>query len=203
MVIVRQSPDDGQHTVYSVGHSNQPLEHFLGLLYQHDIQTVVDVRTAPYSRFNQQFNREAISAALNDAGFAYRFLGADLGGRPNGDHFYDFEGHVRYDRLALSPEFRRGVETLKKVSLLGRSAMLCSEADPAQCHRHLLIARVLDEERITVIHIYPDGSIKPYSNVALTTPNQKSLFDEDEEESTWRSPLSVLRDTQPNPSFRD
>jgi len=38
--------------IYTVGHSNHPIERFLGLLQPHGITAVADVRSTPYSRFN-------------------------------------------------------------------------------------------------------------------------------------------------------
>ena len=189
--------------IYSIGHSNHSLEHFIKLLKQHGIRIVADVRTTPFSRFNQHFNRELLASTLEQAGITYQFHGNTLGGRPDGLHFYDADGHVRYDLLSKSPDFQKGVEGLKQASISQRTAMLCSEGDPAQCHRHLLISRVLNQKGLEVIHILQDGSLEPYESIALSTATQANLFDEGEEESSWRSPLSVLRNTQPNRSSHD
>ena len=57
--------------VFTIGHSNHPAEVFLGLLRRHGIEAVVDVRSSPHSRFNPQFNRKALQAALTEAGVGY------------------------------------------------------------------------------------------------------------------------------------
>ncbi len=37
--------------LYTIGHSNDFLEHFLNLIRQYGIDTVADVRRIPYSRY--------------------------------------------------------------------------------------------------------------------------------------------------------
>jgi len=69
------SPAD---TLWTIGHSNHPLEVFLDLLAQHHIELLVDVRSSPYSGYAAQFNREAIGPALRGRAVAYRYLGDRL-----------------------------------------------------------------------------------------------------------------------------
>ena len=61
--------------VLTVGHSNHPLETFVALLQRHGVTTLADVRSAPYSRFNPQFNRKALEDRLETIGIEYVFLG--------------------------------------------------------------------------------------------------------------------------------
>ena len=98
--------------VYSIGHSNHTIERLLELLEQHGIEVVADVRTAPFSRYSSQFNKDALASSLKRHEVGYVFLGRELGGRPDGDEYYDEEGHVRYDRLSQSELFRSGLERL-------------------------------------------------------------------------------------------
>jgi uncharacterized protein (DUF488 family) len=189
-------------TVYSVGHSNHTFDHFLSLLTQHEMEVVADVRTSPFSRYSPQFNRAQLSAALHARGIGYVFLGAELGGRPDGREFYDWEGHVRYDHLARSPLFLDGLQRLLRGAANHRVAMLCSEGDPAQCHRHLLIGRVLDAREVQVVHINADGTLCKYLDVTRQAPVQQTLFS-GEEDSEWRSPRSVLPNTAPKSSSGD
>lgn len=124
------SADNGP-AIYSVGHSNHSSEELIDLLTQHEVQVIADVRTQPFSRYSPQFNRDPLRESLKDHGIGYVFLGRELGGRPDGDHYYDHEGHVRYDRLSQSDLFLAGLERLIEGSRSQRVAMLCSEGDPA------------------------------------------------------------------------
>jgi uncharacterized protein (DUF488 family) len=67
--------------IYTVGHSNHPIERFLPLLQRHGIALLADVRSTPYSRFNPQFKRDALAGALARNGIEYLFLGEELGAR--------------------------------------------------------------------------------------------------------------------------
>jgi uncharacterized protein (DUF488 family) len=182
-------------TAYTVGHSNHSLETFLGLLEQQEIEVVVDVRSSPYCGYATHFNREILQRELRTRRFRYLFLGDVIGGRPAGDEFYDGDGRVRYDRLAESDQFKRGIERLREGIKTYRVALMCGEEDPTGCHRRLLIGRVLDGEGIRVLHIRSDGRLQSETELAREeefrkTQGQKTLF-EMEEPDEWKSIQSV------------
>ena len=141
--------------IWTIGHSNHPLETFLDLLARHQIEVVVDVRSSPYSRYASQFNREAIRPALRQRAIQYLFLGDLLGGRAEDERFYDDEGRVLYGRLAQSPGFRQGIERLLERRGKSRVAILCGEEDPTDCHRRPLVGRVLQEHGVRVMQRSP------------------------------------------------
>jgi uncharacterized protein (DUF488 family) len=174
--------------IYSIGHSNHPLDVLLALLRQHGIDVLADVRSAPYSKYCPQFDQQALEAAVRDAGLQYVYLGRELGGRPEGGEYYDAEGYVLYSRRARAPEFLAGIERLERGRRQYRIAMLCSEEDPAGCHRHLLIGRVLAARGTALQHIRADGRLQTAAE--LESP-QMALF-ADFEESAWKSIRSVL-----------
>jgi uncharacterized protein (DUF488 family) len=172
-------PDDGPG-LFTIGHSNQALEHFLGLLQQHGIEAVADVRTVPWSRYVPHFNAKALGAALARRAIEYVPYGRELGGRPEGDEFYDEQGHVLYGRLAASPAFRTGLDRVLAAAQTSRIALLCSEEDPSRCHRHLLIGRVLRERGVAMSHIRGDGRIETETGLAASESSagpQATLFD--------------------------
>ncbi len=190
-------------TIFTVGHSNYPIEVLLDLLKQHQIELIVDVRSSPYSGYASQFNRETIQASLLSQGIKYLFLGDIIGGRPRGDEFYDDRGYALYDRLAESSEFQRGIERLLDASRAHRTALLCGEEDPTECHRRLLIGRVLAGRGVAVLHIRGDGRIQSEEQIAkeeqfAKTKGQMSLFDL-EDPPQWTSTQSASpKKKQPN-----
>lgn len=191
-------------TIYTIGHSNSTVERLLELLAAHEITTVVDVRSSPYSKYADQFNLAALEATVTQAGLRYVYLGDALGGMPNVPGFYDAEGHVRYDLLAASERFREGLERLLALARERRVALLCSEEDPSECHRHLLLGRVLGEQGVTVLHLRGDGSAISDADLAAAvererTGGQQSLF-EDDGERPWRSTQSATRRPPPRSS---
>jgi uncharacterized protein (DUF488 family) len=195
-------------TIFSIGHSNQSVEAFLLLLQQHEIQVLVDVRSRPYSRYVAHFNSNLLAAAVRKAGIKYMFMGKELGGRPDGDEFYDDEGHVLYNHVAKASFFLGGIKRLKEGGRTYRIAMMCSEEDPAACHRHLLISRVLAEHGVNVVHIRGDGHMQTEEEMAAPKEEEvsyaQSLWGEQlpEEENAWRSIRPVLPKKQP-PNFSD
>ena len=153
------SPDTTTATVFTIGHSNHPLEAFVALLRRHRVSAVADVRSAPYSRFNPHFSRGALAAALKERGIEYVYLGRELGGRPDDTACYE-KGRVRYDRVARTGRFREGVGRVVQGAGRHRIALMCAEREPLDCHRTLLVARALDERGVQVVHIHGDGTLE-------------------------------------------
>lgn len=192
--------------VYTIGHSNVALEALEALLALHEIAALVDVRSAPYSRYVPHFNRPSLEVAARQAGISYRFMGNTLGGRPQGDEYYDAEGHVLYGRVARADWFQRGIAQLRELARRERVAVLCGEEDPAGCHRRLLVGRVLAREGALLRHIRGDGHIEEERAVAIDVP-PPSLWDDPGEEATrereeraWRSIRPVSRTPAPSDS---
>ena len=149
-----------QYPVYTIGHSNHSPEMFLGLLRKHGVDEVVDVRSSPASRYYPQFNHGVLSDALERAGIEYVFLGGELGGRPADRSCYDEDGRVSYTRLAETDLFDDGIGRVVRAADERRVAVMCSEKDPQDCHRALLIAGALGERGVAVEHILADGSVE-------------------------------------------
>jgi uncharacterized protein (DUF488 family) len=161
--------------LYSIGHSNVEIEGFLGLLRQNHIDMLVDTRSQPFSRYSPQFNQEALRKSLALAGIAYLYMGADLGGRPQGSEFYYGEGKVDYDLLATAPFYLSAIERLIELAAARKVAFMCSEADYHHCHRYNLITRTLVRRQIPVEHILPSGGVVGSSTEDFE-PEQPSLF---------------------------
>jgi len=176
-------------TLYTVGHSNHTEEKFLELLHEHGIEVLVDVRSQPFSRYNPQFNDSNLKPSVEGAGIRYIFMGDVLGGRPGGSDLLDDDGHALYHRMAESPEFRLGMEQLERDAAERRLAIMCSEENPAICHRHLLVTRVISGRGVDVLHIRGDGRLETEEQIA---PQEKQgvLFADLEAES-WKSLRSV------------
>ncbi|HTW80041.1 MAG TPA: DUF488 domain-containing protein [Terracidiphilus sp.] len=182
-------------TVFTIGHSAHAWEAFAALLKEHRIDVVVDIRSAPYSRFAPQFDHEVLQRKLAEAGVKHLFLGAELGGRPNDPECYDKQGHALYGRMTANREFQTGIERLERGIASYRVALLCGEEDPAHCHRRLLVGRVLAERGHELIHIRAGGRLQ--SEPELTAESGKPLVKEQPalfvelEEDQWRSTASV------------
>src|SRR5262245_25862717 len=119
--------------LFTIGHSNHPIERFVALLQQHTIAAVADVRSVPYSRRHPQFSREALARSLAAAGIDYLFLGDALGARPK-DPACFVDGRADYDRIAARPEFAAGFARVRAEAGRARVALMCAEREPLDCH---------------------------------------------------------------------
>lgn len=142
--------------VLSIGHSNLASDVFLGRLSDADVTAVADVRSAPFSRHFPHYNRDALKETLSRVGIAYVFLGEELGGRPTQPSGFT-NGVADYEKMAVSEAFQRGLDRLCAGSRTHRIAMMCSERDPMDCHRCLMVGRALAERGVAVEHIVGQG----------------------------------------------
>ncbi len=160
-------------SIHTIGHSDHAIEAFVDLLRRHGITLVVDVRSQPYSRWANQFNRETLARDLQDAGITYLFMGDTLGGRPADPTLYDpDQEHPDYQRLAQASDYQSGIDQLLQLAGSEKVAVMCSEGDHRRCHRHLLITQTLLERGVRVLHIQTDGTTVEGERI----PQQLSLF---------------------------
>ena len=152
-----------QYSVFTVGHSNHSPETFIQLLLRHDVAEVIDVRSTPYSRHITHFNSESLNRMLDGMGIGYTFLGRELGGRPSDRSCYDAAGRVRYDWVANTALFNDGLRRVMHDANEHRIALMCTEKEPLECHRTLLVARILSERDVAVEHILADGRLENHS----------------------------------------
>jgi uncharacterized protein (DUF488 family) len=171
---------NGRLLVYTVGHSTLSLGGFVELLARHGITAVGDVRSAPFSRFNPQFNKDALDRDLKDSGIAYVFLGRELGARSDDPSCYE-NGRVQYELLARTELFQRRIQRVMRGAKQHRIALMCAEKEPLDCHRTLLVARVLQKEGVEVEHILNDGRLESHEAtmdrlLQLSGASQEELF---------------------------
>ena len=147
--------------IFSIGHSTHPVDRFIEFLKQNEINVVADVRSSPFSKFNPQFNRSSIERALADSGIKYLFFGKELGARSEDPSCY-VDGKVQYARLAATDDFKRAIHRLLTGALDYRIALMCSEKEPLDCHRTILVSQALAEAGCEVNHILYSGAIEPH-----------------------------------------
>ena len=127
--------------IYSIGTSNRSLDEFISLLRTYGIETVVDVRSFPTSRF-EHFKRDRLERVLRGFGFCYIYLGTELGGYRRGG----------YEKYMANPDYREGLSKLTVIGSSSMAAFLCAERLPWRCHRRW-IGESLMIEGWEVIHI--------------------------------------------------
>ncbi|HAA33261.1 MAG TPA: hypothetical protein DCE56_43005 [Cyanobacteria bacterium UBA8553] len=178
--------------LFTIGHSNLSIDAFIGLLQQHGITAVADVRSHPYSRFLPHFNQSALKAALLDAGIQYVFLGNELGARSADQSCY-VDGKASYEKIAATELFSQGIQRILKGSEKYKISLMCAEKDPLTCHRAILVCQHLRDFDLEIQHILSNGYLESHeqledrllvlhglnqSQLDEATPKQLSLFEE-------------------------
>jgi len=156
--------------IATVGHSSRTMPELIAILQAHAIDLVVDVRTMPRSRFNPQFNKDDMPGPLSEAGIGYRHL-PELGGlrKPRADSTNtawenaSFRGYADYMQ---TPAFENGLRQLLELAAEHRTAVMCAEAVPWQCHRSL-IADALSAKGVPVKHILSESKTEPHRITAF------------------------------------
>lgn len=144
--------------LYTIGHSKHEIEFFINLLNLYEINCLIDVRSTPYSRIAPQYNKENLSVILKLKKINYLHFPKEFGARQTDLAFLDLEGKVDYSRLRETPEFREGVRrVLEGLEKNFKIVLMCSEANPFDCHRFVMIAYHFVRENILVKHIMKDG----------------------------------------------
>ncbi|MEY4790101.1 MAG: hypothetical protein RLZ61_2319 [Planctomycetota bacterium] len=186
---------------FTVGHSVLILEDFFNLLRMHEIKTLVDVRSVPYSPRNPQFNRIELNQSLTNAGFNYYFMGDTLGGRPFDESLYHDNGVANYLAVRESKPF---VEAIAKFMTWAReenAALMCGEEDPITCHRALMITPALAKLKVFPSHIRREGVIETHRMFIQRTsmqakilkiPQLPSLFSDDSEGRLFEDAVEKL-----------
>ncbi len=145
-------------TLYTIGHSGHSLKYFIALLSDYKINCLVDVRSNPYSKFHEHFNRNNLSAALQTENIQYIFMGKEFGARRNEPELYNSEGQLDFEKTMESELFLSGVERIKTGLLKGYIiAFMCAEKNPVDCHRSMLVARYFSENGFHPVHILENG----------------------------------------------
>ena len=147
--------------LYTVGHSNHPPEKFIGLLKDNLIFCIVDVRSTPLSLWASFANRENLEKLLSAANIHYVYLGNLLGGLiTDPDSNKKTVRLKEYDTIRGEEYFSRGLNRLLAEAEKRRTCILCSEEDPCDCHRRLLIGTSLAAQGVQVLHIRGDGRLQ-------------------------------------------
>jgi len=164
--------------VYTIGYGNRSMEQLIAILQKYEIAYLVDVRSAPYSRYKPEFSKDALAGELQRHRIIYVFMGDTLGGRPEDKDCY-VNGKVAYEKVENTDGYRRGIQRiLTAFSQQRRVALMCSEGKPENCHRSKLIGVTLEGKEVPVIHIDENDEQRSQTQVLdRLTAGQQSLFD--------------------------
>lgn len=161
--------------IFSIGHSNAGSDRFVELLRLHGIDVLIDVRSAPYSRYNPHFSREPLRLSVMESGIRYVYLGNLIGGKPDDASLRREDGSVDYGLVMESRPFNKGLDQVVELGAASNVAVMCAEADFHKCHRYWLITRALAQRGLEVLHILHSGEVAA-TDPEDFSPRQGKLF---------------------------
>jgi len=152
--------------IYTIGHSNYPLEKLIDMLKHYNINCVVDIRGTPYSKYNVQYNEETIALSLKEDGFLYLYMANEFAANRENKSSYNKEGYSDFEKVVMEKDFVNGIERLKLGCEKGyKIVLLGAMQEPIRCHRSILVGRALWGNGFKVNHILDDYSIASQENI--------------------------------------
>lgn len=150
--------------IYSIGMGKRTLDELFECLKSENIQYLIDIRSAPYSKFRPEYNKASLQQACENNNVQYSHL-PDLGGFPESEYVLT-QGKVDYSKLARTSAFQQALHRLA----LGaesehRIVLLCSEGRPEECHRSKCIGVELQKIKIGMLHFDIDNTIADQQQV--------------------------------------
>ena len=146
--------------IFTIGHGRHAFADFLGLLREHRIEFVCDVRSVARSRW-PQFNGLVLQELLNENGIGYEHL-PETGGK-----------------MKPKPEdLARGIDRIIEIASEVRTVIMCSQSKPlsdhkvprANCHRVGMLAPMLKAKGVSrIIHILPNGQSTEFDEASLAS----------------------------------
>lgn len=167
--------------IFTIGYGSRDTDKFIAILNEYEIDTLVDVRSQPYSHYAPDFCKERLSTILNRSGIRYEFMGNSLGGRPRDSQCYTYSPQRKKELLdakkcEAKAFYRNGISQLKQALSAGRRiVIMCSELEPHDCHRGYVLGKTLDSEEIAVTHIGRYGEPLSQSQIRETNYQEALL----------------------------
>ena len=175
--------------LFSIGHGNKSIDLFIQELQSFNVNFLIDIRSKPYSKWNTDFNSGLLEILITKQNIKYKYWGKELGGLPEDISCYK-DGKVEYDILKTKDYFQNALGRLLDAEKKGHNvAIMCSESNPAECHRTKLIGAELQEKDVNLRHIVGINEEKSQNDVIneLTKGlGKKTLFSETEESPEYK-----------------
>lgn len=169
-------------TIYTIGHGNRAIGELIGLLTEAAVECLVDVRAYPASRRHPQFSRDALERSLPGAGIRYIWEGKSLGGRrkaaADSPHIaLGSAGFRAYADHMETADFRAGAGRLFELAGATRTAIMCAERLPWECHRNL-ISDSLVARGLRVLHLMGPGQSREHAlNPVARQDGERLIYD--------------------------
>lgn len=142
-------------TLVSIGYEGKTAADLVAQLIAQDVQVLVDVRLTPLSR-KPGLSKTRLAEALAAVGIAYvhhRALGNPKSNR-EGFRAGEPESRARYRDVLDTAAATDALAHLSELLDGGVVALLCFEHDHAECHREIVVHRLLEARpNAAVVHV--------------------------------------------------
>ena len=150
------------NNLFTIGYASFSIKDFIRILKSHEITALVDVRSAPYSKYKPEFKKDNLNKVLADNNISYIFSGTYVGARVEDPECY-IDGNLNYGLLKETKNYQIGITHILNGMKDYRITLMCAEKDPVNCHRTFLVCRTLRSYPIKILHILGDGSLEDHN----------------------------------------
>ena len=166
------------HQIFTIGHSTRAIDEFIELLKTYSITLLVDIRTIPKSRYNPQYEQNALEKSLQSQDIEYAYI-KNLGGlrtasKDSVNDAWRNKSFRNYADHMQSAEFRQGLEELLRLTEQATVAIMCAEAVPWRCHRSL-VADALVARSFPVCEIISKGNVREHVLTSFAVVQGQSI----------------------------
>lgn len=182
-------------TIFTIGYATKSLDEFLLCLKKNGINSVVDVRTSPFSEAFPMYNRDKLKAFLLREDIYYLSFADEFGARRTEKEVYvdsfdlKTESPVRrvsFEKVYELPAFKAGVSRIQNAYKKGKTVcFLCSEKYPCDCHRFIMVASFFKKHGFDVVNIVSSDNNLSYDQ---TIDLLAQKYDEEEKRFRHRHP---------------
>lgn len=146
--------------IYTIGYSGFKINDFIEVLKKYRINSLIDVRSNPNSKFHQDYNMINMQKNLKKYGIIYRNYKDEFGARQEDLQYYT-NGYLDFNKYTKSKSFLDGVKKIEAgLNQNYTFVFMCAEKDPSTCHRNIMVARKFQELGYNIINILADGSFE-------------------------------------------
>ncbi|WMJ79816.1 DUF488 domain-containing protein [Clostridium sp. MB40-C1] len=153
---------------YTIGHSTRNLNKFITILEEYRIDYVIDIRSKAITsnKYTKKFNRGELENKLKENKIKYFYLGKELGEIRKDGIGLDEKINVDFDKVIECNLFKKGIhQIIQMLRERQRVVLMCSERNPLNCHRSILVGYALSRKGIFVDHIIDENVSKSQSRI--------------------------------------
>lgn len=143
------------HQLATIGYESATQADVIQRLKDAGVEIVIDVRAVAASR-RAGFSKTLLAGSLRDAGIDYlhlRDLGTPKEGRAAARAGHTDEMHRIFEGHLEEPAAQLALAEATQVATNRKAALLCYEAEAAECHRRILAGLIADKAGVKVVDL--------------------------------------------------